>query len=75
MSTDTSVTPSAAAAFDVNTQFRSVMNDLGLSPEDTGGTITFVGEDPIFPSVYRLGRASVSRSWPRRPGYRHLAPT
>jgi hypothetical protein len=31
------------------------MNDLGLSPEDTGGTITFVGEDPIFPSVHRLG--------------------
>jgi hypothetical protein len=30
----------------------SVMNELGLSPEDTGGTITFVGEDPIFPSVH-----------------------
>ena len=55
MSTDTSVTPSAAAGFDVNAQFRSFMKELGLSPEDTGGTITFVGEDPIFPSVYRLG--------------------
>jgi len=31
------------------------MNELGLAPEDTGGTITFVGEDPIFPSVHRLG--------------------
>ena len=55
MSTDTSVTPSAAAGFDVNAQFRSFMKELGLSPEDTGGTITFVGEDPIFPSVHRLG--------------------
>ena len=26
-----------------------------MSPEDTGGEITFVGEDPIFPSVHRLG--------------------
>ena len=31
------------------------MRELGLSPEDTGGKITFVGEDPIFPSVHRLG--------------------
>jgi crotonobetainyl-CoA:carnitine CoA-transferase CaiB-like acyl-CoA transferase len=44
-----------SADFDINAQFRSVMNELGLSPEDTGGTITFVGEDPIFPSVHRLG--------------------
>src|ERR1700744_3298338 len=31
------------------------MTELGLCPEDTGGAITFVGEDPIFPSVHRLG--------------------
>jgi crotonobetainyl-CoA:carnitine CoA-transferase CaiB-like acyl-CoA transferase len=55
MSSNTLATPKAAAGFDVNARFRSVMSDLGLSPEDTGGTITFVGEDPIFPSVHRLG--------------------
>jgi hypothetical protein len=55
MSTDTLATPEVSADFDINAQFRSVMNELGLSPEDTGGTITFVGEDPIFPSVHRLG--------------------
>ena len=55
MSTDTLATPEVSAGFDINAQFRSVMNDLGLNPEDTGGTITFVGEDPIFPSVHRLG--------------------
>ena len=55
MSSSTLATPSATASFDVNAHFRSVMNELGLSPEDTGGAITFVGEDPIFPSVHRLG--------------------
>jgi hypothetical protein len=55
MSTDTLATPEVSADFDINAQFRSVMNELGLSPEDTGGTITFVGEDPIFPTVHRLG--------------------
>jgi hypothetical protein len=55
MSTDTLATPEVSAGFDINAQFRSVMNELGLSPDDTGGTITFVGEDPIFPTVHRLG--------------------
>jgi hypothetical protein len=55
LSSRTLATPQVSAGFDVNAQFRSVMNELGLSPEDTGGTITFVGEDPIFPSVHRLG--------------------
>jgi hypothetical protein len=55
MSSNALATPRATAGFDVNAHFRSVMNELGLSPEDTGGAITFVGEDPIFPSVHRLG--------------------
>lgn len=55
MTSNTLDTPKASAGFDINAHFRSVMHDLGLSPENTGGTITFVGEDPIFPSVHRLG--------------------
>ena len=55
MSSDSLVAPTVSTGFDVNAHFRAVMSDLGLSPEDTGGTITFVGEDPIFPSVHRLG--------------------
>src|ERR1700738_1632929 len=55
MSSSTLATPIGSTGFDVNAHFRSVMNELGLSPEDTGGAITFVGEDPIFPSVHRLG--------------------
>jgi len=55
MSSDSLATPAVSTGFDVNAHFRSVMSDLGLSPEDSGGAITFVGEDPIFPSVHRLG--------------------
>jgi hypothetical protein len=55
MSSNTVAAAPLSAGFDVNAHLHSVMHDLGLSPEDTGGTITFVGEDPIFPSVHRLG--------------------
>src|SRR6201996_3409879 len=78
MSSSTLATPKATPGFDVNAHFRSVMNQLGLSPEDTGGTITFVGEDPIFPSVHRLracigipimaGAAGIADIWRQRSG-------
>ena len=55
MTSTASDTPKVSTGFDINAEFRSVMSELGLSPEDTGGKITFVGEDPIFPSVHRLG--------------------
>jgi hypothetical protein len=51
MTSNTLDTPKVSAGFDINAEFRSVMHDLGLSPEDTGGSITFIGEDPIFPTV------------------------
>src|SRR6478736_9180006 len=55
MTSTASDTPKVSTGFDINADFRAMMHELGLSPEDTGGTITFVGEDPIFPSVHRLG--------------------
>src|SRR6516165_3241494 len=55
MTSNTLDTPKVSAGFDINAEFRSVMHELGLSPEDTGGSITFVGEDPIFPTKHRLG--------------------
>src|SRR6516225_1489469 len=51
----TSNTSNGSGSFDINAEFRSVMHDLGLSPEDTGGSISFIGEDPIFPTKHRLG--------------------
>src|SRR6201988_2035717 len=78
MTSNTLDIPKVSAGFDINAEFRSVMHDLGLSPENTGGTITFVGEDPIFPSVHRLGAclsipimagaAGVAGIWRQRTG-------
>src|SRR6478736_2242802 len=78
MTSTASDSPKVSAGFDINAEFRSVMKELGLSPEDTGGTITFVGEDPIFPSVHRLGAcigiplmagaAGIANIWRQRTG-------
>ncbi|MDH6198491.1 crotonobetainyl-CoA:carnitine CoA-transferase CaiB-like acyl-CoA transferase [Mycobacterium frederiksbergense] len=78
MASNTLNTPKVSAGFDINAEFRSVMHELGLSPEDTGGSITFVGEDPIFPTVHRLGAcisipimagaAGVANIWRQRTG-------
>jgi hypothetical protein len=78
MSSSSLATPTVSAGFDINSQFRSVMSDLGLSPEDACGTITFIGEDPIFPSVHRLGAcigipimagaAGIANIWCQRSG-------
>jgi len=57
---NTSDTAKVSAAFDINAEFRSVMHELGLFTEDTGGDITFVGEDPIFPTVHRRRGSPIS---------------
>jgi len=44
-------------SFNINEHFTELLNGVGLDPADTGGTITFVGEDPIFESAVRLGAA------------------
>src|SRR5664279_2775428 len=35
-----------------------LMEALGVSPEETGGTITINGDDPIVASPHRLGTAA-----------------
>jgi hypothetical protein len=77
VSTTTSA-PATSRGFDAYSHFRSFMDDLRLSPEDTGGKITFVGEDPIFPSLHRLGAcisipimagaAGIAEIWRQRSG-------
>lgn len=44
--------------FDLDGELRAVLSPLGLSPEDTGGTITWDKLDPLMPSNIRLGGAS-----------------
>src|SRR5258705_12392284 len=41
--------------FDVNGAFDEFMHGIGLSPDETGGRITFIGSDPIFESRHRIG--------------------
>ena len=40
---------------DIQSDFTSLLGGVGLAPEDTGGQITFTGQDPILPSNHRLG--------------------
>lgn len=42
-------------AFDINAEFTKVLTPVGLDVSQTGGQVTFTGEDPILPSRHRLG--------------------
>ena len=41
--------------FDINEAFANLLNGVQLDTQDTGGSVTFTGEDPILPSNHRLG--------------------
>lgn len=45
----------AADGFDIDAALADFLADLGQSPSDSGGAITFVGRDPILRSRFRLG--------------------
>ena len=47
----------AEPAFDINTRFQSFMKDIGGSPADAGGKVSFTGQDPIIRSHFRVGTA------------------
>ncbi len=40
---------------DLHADFAALLQGVGLNPEDTGGQITFTGQDPILRSNHRLG--------------------
>jgi hypothetical protein len=41
--------------FDPTTALTHVLSDIGMDITDTGGSVEFVGADPIVPSPLRLG--------------------
>ena len=41
--------------FDIQSAFGDLLKLVQLRAEDTGGSITFTGEDPILPSKHKLG--------------------
>src|SRR5882757_1361733 len=50
--------PAVDDAFDPHAELAALLADLGMSPADTGGTIRFLGADPVVPSPLRLGGAA-----------------
>ncbi|MEV5646883.1 CoA transferase [Nocardia sp. NPDC052254] len=54
---DAVASPATDDDFDPNAEFGGVLAGIGMSPGDTGGSVEFVGADPIVPSTLRLGAA------------------
>ena len=44
--------------FDPADHLASVLAGIGMSPQDSGGTVEFIGRDPIIPSVFRIASAA-----------------
>ncbi len=57
MSTSASHPDNSALQNDLPLHLAGLLEGTGVSPADTGGTITFAGRDPLFPSAVRLGSA------------------
>lgn len=44
--------------FDIAAELATMLSEIGMTPDDCGGSITFEGADPIMPSRLRLGSAA-----------------
>src|SRR5215469_11355666 len=47
--------PASASDFDLCGSVNAVLKDVGLTAADSGGKLTFYGQDPIIPSPHRFG--------------------
>lgn len=47
--------PLTTDSFDIHGALTAMLSEIGISPRDGGGAITFSGLDPIMPSTVRLG--------------------
>ncbi len=45
----------ASSSQELNQHLERLLAGTGVGPADTGGSITFLGQDPLFPSAIRLG--------------------
>lgn len=50
--------PATTDEFDFDAELRDILLPLGLTPEDSGGTVTATSADPLMPSSVRLGGAA-----------------
>lgn len=70
--------PARSTDFDLHGAVESVLRGVGLSAADSGGRLTFYGQDPIIPSAFRFGAmpaivlaakaVSVAALWRHRTG-------
>jgi CoA-transferase family III len=47
--------PATVADFDFHRSLNEVLADVGMSSSDSGGRLTFYGQDPILPTPFRFG--------------------
>ena len=47
--------PATSPEFDYHSAVNQVLSDVGLTTQDSGGKLTFYGQDPIVPSSFKLG--------------------
>ena len=47
--------PVTSPEFDLHGSVNEVLRDIGLTAADSGGKLTFYGQDPITPSPHRFG--------------------
>src|SRR5215510_7932533 len=47
--------PATASDVDLHRSVNEVLKDVGLTAADSGGKLTFYGQDPIIPSTLRFG--------------------
>ena len=47
--------PVTSPQFDLHASVNEVLKDVGLTAADSGGKVTFYGQDPIIPSPHRFG--------------------
>src|SRR6202140_36721 len=48
-------TPATSPEFDLYARLEELLSGVGLSAADSGGKLTFYGQDPIVPSCFRFG--------------------
>src|ERR1700686_2724176 len=48
-------TPATSPEFDLYAGLEELLSGVGLSAADSGGKLTFYGQDPIVPSCFRFG--------------------
>ena len=50
--------PSTSSDFDFHAGVNQVLADVGMSAADSGGQLTFYGQDPVVPSTFRFGTSA-----------------